>query len=517
MIRVLIVDDAPLTLSNIERLLTAEPEMEACGTASDAQSALEKVEELRPDVVLVDMDLPLTDGLRATTAIVRASPATAVILMGLDDDEQTLQTALDAGASEYLVKPFGGSELLAAIRGLRQREPIDQPAELQEEPVPPPNASPPAPSGFAGLASLTGAAPIPSPSMLAQTVAPQRTVLPPTAPIPPPPPPPMAAPPPTAASPPVAPPAPPAARPMAPAPRPRPDRATRNVTGHQVVVMLAGKGGVGTSVLATNLGLMVASEGRRRTAIVDLDLQHGDIYQLLRIPPTPGKHILEVAAESPNADPHALIPRIVDGPAGIMALLAPVNPRLPVSLDPAFVDPLFGAMRDLCDLVVVDLPSHLTATSAAALRAADRIVLVCAMSEPGVRSTQSALQTLHGLRVAPERILLLLNRNEANTDLTRAAVEEALGMEATVQLPYDPILISSSINRGAPFALQQPDAQVSRRLRDLAALLVQMPHSPDGDSDRETPTPGPPRPPTADDDEGGRRRGRRGLFGFARP
>ena len=239
--------------------------------------------------------------------------------------------------------------------------------------------------------------------------------------------------------------------------------------GKQVIAVVSGKGGAGTSVIAANLALIAANEAKRHVAIVDLDLQHGDQRRLLRVDAKEG--IVEVAAASPTADRQVLLPRMPDGPAGLMTLLAPATPSLDSLLSPEFVSALLLQMRALVDIVVLDIPAYLTPASAAALRAADRVVLVCSMTDPGVRATKGMLDLFKKLQVPADRIVIALNRNEANSDMVKATVEEALGRPVAVQLPYDAILISTSINRGAPFVLQKPDAQVSRRVRELAGLL----------------------------------------------
>ncbi len=490
MIRVLVIEDSPQAVANIERLLAGEADMESCGAAPDGTTAMPMVGEMRPDLVLVDMDLKHAEGLAVAHGVATMVPGIRLVVMGIDDDEDTLQQVSNAGANAYLVKPFGADELLATIREVMANTP--GPTAWPE----PPGRAAAAPEPAAVGPSFGSGFEIPDINSETGEVMPAAEANGSEAHAP--------SPEPEAAPEPPTPPA--APRPGEPqtvaAPPPSADK--------QVICVISGKGGAGTSVIATNLALLAANEAGRRVAIVDLDLQHGDIRRMLRV--EGAKTIFDVAAASPTADRAALMPSLVDGPAKLMALLPPQVPAVEAVLPPEFTDALMTQMRSIVDIIVVDMPSHLTPSSVAALRAADRVVLICSMSDPGVRATQGMLRLLGQIGIPPERVIVTLNRHEANSDLIKSAVEEALGRTVPVQLPYDAILVSTSINRGAPFVLQKPDAQVSRKVRELAALLFPMPQraEPEGDKPR--------RPVQAlnideDEDERGRRKTKKkGIF-----
>ena len=473
MVRVLVVDDAPLTLTNIERLLGNAEGLESCGTAQDGATALSLAQQLRPDIVLIDMDLQHGEGLQTTQTITQQYPETKVIVMGLDDDEATRKIVADAGASTYLVKPFGGSELLAILRQVggisaappRPAAPAAPPAAAAAPNMPNPYANPapaapaaaapaPAPFGAAPPAPFGGPPPAPVPP---PTMAPSQVPLAGGMQVP-------------------SQPAPPAAAAVGAAQAP---------PGSKVIALISGKGGVGTSVLTTNLALLAANEARRRVGVIDFDIQHGDLRRMLRIDAPEG--IVDLARVSPGVDRDALASRLVPGPGGIQALLSPPRPVLDVQLPPEFVAALLLQMRFLVQDVLIDMSPHITQASIAALRSADHIVLVSNMSDPGVRATQGMLRLFNEIGIPSSQIVVLLNRTEANSDLTKPAIEEAIGRSVPVQLPYDPILVSTSINRGAPFVLQKPDAQASRKLREVAALFFPMPMS----TDSSAPAPAP--------------------------
>ncbi|MFZ3101524.1 MAG: response regulator [Desulfitobacteriaceae bacterium] len=121
-ISVLIVDDISDTRKSIRRLLQFESNIEVVGEAGTGSDALRLAEELKPDIVLLDINMPEMDGLRATELLVLRVPESAVIIMSVQGEPGYMRRAMLSGAREYLVKPFSGSELASAIVNVNQIE-----------------------------------------------------------------------------------------------------------------------------------------------------------------------------------------------------------------------------------------------------------------------------------------------------------------------------------------------------------------------------------------------------------
>jgi two-component system response regulator NreC len=116
MIRLLLVDDHAVVRSGLRMLLENEPEMEIVGEAGTANEALQRVEELAPDVVLMDIGLPDLSGIEATQAIKRRWPQVAVVALTIHEDEEYFFEMLQVGASGYVPKRAAPEELLTAVR-----------------------------------------------------------------------------------------------------------------------------------------------------------------------------------------------------------------------------------------------------------------------------------------------------------------------------------------------------------------------------------------------------------------
>lgn len=127
-IRLVIVDDDPLVRSGLAMILGGTPTLTVVGQAADGQAGLAAVEELRPDVVLIDIRMPVLDGIEATTALVaRDDPPKVIVLTTFDADDYVLR-ALAAGASGFLLKDTAPEDIVAAIHKVAAGEPMLSPS-----------------------------------------------------------------------------------------------------------------------------------------------------------------------------------------------------------------------------------------------------------------------------------------------------------------------------------------------------------------------------------------------------
>ena len=127
-LRILIADDHPLVRKGLRSVLGTVPEFEVIGEATSGREAVERAAALQPDVVLMDLQMPGVSGIEATREIVRANPQIRVLVVTLFEDEESVFTALRAGARGYVLKDADEEDLVAAVRAVGRGEAIFSPS-----------------------------------------------------------------------------------------------------------------------------------------------------------------------------------------------------------------------------------------------------------------------------------------------------------------------------------------------------------------------------------------------------
>ena len=123
-LRVLIADDHPLFLDGLRMLLDSTPGITVVGTASDGQVLLELASSTPHDVVVVDLDMPETDGATATRMLLERAPGTAVLVLTMHADRASVDRALRAGARGYLLKGAGHGAIARAIAAVAEGDTV---------------------------------------------------------------------------------------------------------------------------------------------------------------------------------------------------------------------------------------------------------------------------------------------------------------------------------------------------------------------------------------------------------
>jgi pilus assembly protein CpaE len=245
-------------------------------------------------------------------------------------------------------------------------------------------------------------------------------------------------------------------------------RATSAEPGRlgKMFVAFSTKGGVGKSVVSTNLSVLLATRNPGRVALVDADLQFGDDAVLLGVPP-----------EHTSADAASVVETIdtqlMDGflatheASTLRVLCAPVEPAAGERITAEEMIGMVRMLRTMFDFVVVDMPPHFDDVVLALLEEADEVLLIASLDIPSIKNLKVGIQTLDLLSVAGDKLHLVMNRANARVHLDISDVERALGISAEFLIPSD-IAIPQSVNRGVPVVLDKPRAPAALALRAIA-------------------------------------------------
>lgn len=381
-IRVLIVDDVATTRENIVKLIQFQPEIEAVGQAGNGEEALFQAKALRPDVVLMDINMPGMDGITATERLTVEVPETTIIIMSVQGEQEYLRRAMMAGAKNYLTKPFTGDELIQAVR-----QSVSRDRQVRD-----------------ALRVKSG---VKSPG--------------------------------------------------------------------KVISVFAGKGGVGKTMLAVNLAVALAKRPDTKVAIVDADIQFGDVPLFLNI--MPRSTIADVLPDAEHLDDQTLAAYMTPYNESIQVLAAPLRPEQAEMVSGYLIGAVVKQLRNLYDFVIIDTAVAFNEVTIAALDAADTVVVLAALDLPAVKNAKLALEILQSLGYTEEKIQLVINSVHSDGGIEPREVQESLKKEIAMTLPTDGKTVVNSINKGIPFSLAQPETLLAQKILALAAHLA--PWNPD--------------------------------------
>ena len=388
MIKLLIVDDIPETRDHLSRLIGLEREIDVIGTAGSGEEAIQQAMDLRPDVIVMDINMPGMDGIAASEVIAQRLPFSPIIMMSVHGEAEHLKRAMNAGAREFLVKPFSGDEFATSIKRVHERELVRR-EQLQ------------------GTPAVAG----------------------PTGPV-----------------------------------------TTENVEEHQVVAVFSPKGGAGRTTLATNLALAIRHETSQRVALIDGNLQFGDVGVLLNLNPK-NRSVLD-AVEGGEPDRDIIESVMVDHSTGIRVLLAPPSPEGADLVTAVYLRKIVEMLKENHDWVIVDLPSGLNDHTLGVLDAADQILVVAALEITTIKNVRLFLEVADQLDYDRSKIRLVINRSDASQGIRIGDVE------ASIRRPIDGTIVSDgrlavlAVNRGVPFVVSHPESPLSRDVVKLARTLT---------------------------------------------
>lgn len=126
-VRILLADDHGVVRKGLRFLLERQSDMEVVGEASDGREAIRLAEQANPDVAILDIAMPLLNGIEATSQMIKRNSRLAVIILSMHSDEDYLLSALNAGAKGYVLKDSAEDDIVKAVRSVRQGTPYFSP------------------------------------------------------------------------------------------------------------------------------------------------------------------------------------------------------------------------------------------------------------------------------------------------------------------------------------------------------------------------------------------------------
>lgn len=240
--------------------------------------------------------------------------------------------------------------------------------------------------------------------------------------------------------------------------------------GRRLVTVFSPKGGVGTTTIAANLGLLAAETNPRAVLLVDLDLSFGQVASHLNLQPK--QTLLElIRDEAALREADLFRTYTIHHPGGLQVLAAPPTPGFASLVSGEHVEQVLARAMEAYEIVIVDAGATMDDRLLAILGRSDTVIVPVLPEIPALNAVHLLLDQLAETGSVGGSTLFVLNNTFARELLRRSDVESALGAKITAELPYDAIAYLKAVNEGVPVIRSAPKSPPAEKLRALAGLV----------------------------------------------
>lgn len=377
-IKVLIADDIAETRKVIGKILTLEDnQFDWVGEAENGEEVLRQIPICKPDVVLMDINMPVMNGLEATEKITEMYPAVLVIIMSVQAENEYLKKAMFSGAKEYIIKPINYESLVQTIVATynKNKERVSQHQKLED--------------------------------------------------------------------------------------------GDKNA---KIITFYSAKGGVGKSVLSINSALALSRKYKKKTLLVDLDLQYGDLALMLNLQNK--KTILDLVDEHQLDNYNSVAPYLTTYNEYLDVLLSPIHPEGSEYIGKESVSKLFQLFKNQYDFILVDTAVNFEETTLYVLDLSDFILMITTMELSSIKCTKLGLNVMKTLSYNDQKVKVVVNAACDKFGVNQKEVIEIFKNNLFSILPEDIKEIRTSINKGNPICNQNSRSQFSKRIEELCKKFL---------------------------------------------
>lgn len=377
-IKVVIADDSLETRKNIKTLLSFEERIEVIGEAENGDEAVFIAKEAKPDIILMDINMPVKDGIRATEEISLNIPESTVIIISVQNEQEYMKKAMAAGARDYLDKPFTGEQLVRTIIKTYEIE-----SKRRER---------------------------------SAVVKNQEEIR------------------------------------------------------SKVITVFGTKGGVGKTTIASNLAVGIARSSRKKVALVDLDLQFGDIAITLNV--SVKNTISDLVKEINQLDRDLADEYMVTHFSGVRVLPAPVRPEYAEFITASHVDRILKTLKESYHYIIVDTPASFHETVLTSLDISDRILMVSTLDLPAIKNIKAGMDVMESLHYTEEKIRIVLNKASEQFGVKYKDFENTLKYPIWSYVPEDSQTVITSANKGFPFVMTRAETRVAKAVMHICGEIL---------------------------------------------
>lgn len=356
-IKILIADDIEETRNVIKKILNLESDsFEIVGEASNGDEVLKLLGKVKPDIILMDINMPVLNGLEATEKITNLYPTVTVIIMSVQAESEYLKKAMFHGAKEYIIKPFNYEILVNTITTTyeKYKNKVVKGAYFED-----------------------------------------------------------------------------------------------GQSNAKVITFFSSKGGVGKSVLALNSAVTLSKHYHKRTLLIDLDLQFGDISMLVN--QYTQKTILDIIEDGQVDSYENIKPYLYEFNENLHMLFAPTKPEAAEYIGKDSLEKIMKTLRKQYDVILIDTGINFNDNTLYILDFSELVIFVATMEIVALKNTKLGLGVMESLGYDKNKVKLIINNFTTKYGISKAEVEDAFKDGVYAMIPEDQNTVSTSVNKGKPF------------------------------------------------------------------
>lgn len=243
-----------------------------------------------------------------------------------------------------------------------------------------------------------------------------------------------------------------------------------DTTKCKVITTFSNKGGIGKTAIATNLAVELANMTKERVALVDLNMQMGDVTTFLDL--NPSFDTSYVINNLERIDEGFLLSTLEKyGNSSLYVLADPPDLEQAEVITSDNITTLINVLRNVFSYIIIDTTASFDGKTITALDNSDLVLLISIINLPSVRNCQRCFDLFKRLGYTKDKIKIIINRYMEKDDIKVEDVEEVLGHPVYFKIPNNYFTIMNSINKGLPVCEINPHSNIAKSFKELAALL----------------------------------------------
>lgn len=379
-VNVLIADENEKDIENMRVALSHEERIRIVGECTDGISTVKLAKKIKPDVVLMDINMPGIKNVSPTEILTATIPNVLVIVTFDKGGKKNLKKAMTDGARDYIVKPTSPDVYIDTIlelydKDMKRREVLFGRKFRKEEEIKP-----------------------------------------------------------------------------------------------KIISVFSTKGGVGKSTISTNIAIALAQRTEEKVALVDFDLQFGDVSVMLNL--YPERTIMELVKDIQSLDRELIEDYMILHESGLRVLPAPAKPEYADFVTGGNVQRILRTLKETYKYIIVDMAPAFHDVNLAALDLADDIFLITTLDLPTIKNIKSGLHVMKTLNYREDKIKLVLNRYHRNFGISVGDLEKTAEKKISHIVPEDSKTIIDAVNKGKPFVLNNPNCSVTKSIYNISDAII---------------------------------------------